>query len=145
MPCRGVRGATTAEANTSVEILRATLELLALMIRRNDIHPEDVASAIFTTTSDLNAEFPALAARQLGWFNIALLCGHELTVPGSLPRCVRILLHWNTEKAADEIVHIYIKGAARLRPDLSQLPPVDWSELEGWINENLQDAKPSRR
>lgn len=145
MPCRGIRGATTVEANTSTEILKGTLELLALMIRGNDIKPEDIASAIFTTTSDLTAEFPALAARQLGWINVALLCGHELTVPGSLPRCVRILLHWNTEKPADEIVHIYIKGAVRLRPDLSQLPPVDWQELETWINNNLQDAKPSRR
>lgn len=145
MLCRGIRGATTVESNTSTDILKGTLELLALMIRQNDIKPEDIGSAFFTTTSDLNAEFPALAARQLGWINVALLCGHELTVPGSLPRCIRILLHWNTEKPADEIVHIYIKGAARLRPDLSQLPPVDWSELETWITNNLQDAKPSRR
>ena len=146
MPCRGVRGATTAEANTSEAILEATRLLLALMIRQNGIEPEDVASAIFTTTPDLDAEFPALAARQLGWLNVALMCTHELDVPGSLGRCVRILLHWNTDKPADEIHHVYIKGAARLRPDLSKVPPVDWDELERWIAEHLDEgAKPSRQ
>lgn len=144
MPCRGVRGATTADANTREAILKATLQLLALMIRRNDIHPEDVASAIFTVTKDLDAEFPALAARQLGWLNVALLCGYELDVPGALPRCIRVLVHWNTSKSADEIVHVYIKGAANLRPDLSQLPPVDWEELEHWIQEHMKDARPAR-
>jgi chorismate mutase len=116
------------------------------MIRQNDIHQEDVASAIFSTTTDLNAEFPALAARQLNWLNVALMCVHELDVPGSLDRCVRILLHWNTDKSADEIVHVYIKDAAHLRPDLSEVPPIDWAELEGWITDHLnQAAKPSRR
>ena len=140
MPCRGIRGATTAEANTREAILRATRELLGLMIRQNEIEANDVASAVFTTTVDLDAEFPALAARQLGWLNVALMCGHELDVPGSLRRCIRILLHWNTEKAADEVIHVYIKGAAKLRPDLSDLPPVDWEELENWISENLNAA-----
>lgn len=146
MACRGVRGATTIETNTQEAILKGTLELLALMIRQNGIHQEDVASAIFTTTVDLNAEFPALAARQLGWQNVALMCGHELDVPGSLAQCVRILLHLNTDKPAEEIVHVYIKGAAKLRPDLSKLPPVDWNELEKWIGAHLnEDVKPSRR
>lgn len=144
MPCRGVRGATTADANTREAILKATLQLLALMIRKNDIHPEDVASAIFTVTKDLDAEFPALAARQLGWLNVALLCGYELDVPGALPRCIRVLVHWNTSKSAEEIVHVYIKGAANLRPDLSQLPPVDWEELEQWIQEHMKNARPAR-
>jgi chorismate mutase len=145
MPCRGVRGATTAEANTAEEILKATRQLLALMIRQNDVREEDVASAIFTTTGDLDAEFPALAARQLGWLNVALMCVHELDVPGSLRRCIRILLHWNTEKPADQIVHVYIKQAARLRPDRSKIPPVDWDELEQWIGDHLnEEAKPSR-
>jgi chorismate mutase len=145
MACRGVRGATIADANTSEEILKATLQLLALMIRRNAISQEDVASAIFTTTVDLDAEFPALAARQLGWSAVPLLCGHELDVPGSLRRCVRVLLHWNTDKPADEVVHIYIKGAERLRPDLSKLPPVDWDDLERWIGGHLdQTVRPSR-
>ena len=146
MPCRGVRGATTSDANTSEEILKATRQLLAIMIRRNGIQPEDVASAIFTTTPGLDAEFPALAARQLGWLHVPLLCGHELGVPGSLSNCIRILLHWNTETAAEEIQHIYIKDAVRLRPDLSSLPPVDWDDLEQWIDDHLDEsAKPSRR
>ena len=146
MPCRGVRGATTADANTGESILEATRQLLALMIRQNGIQPEDVASAIFTTTPDLDAEFPALAARQLGWLNVALMCVHELDVPGSLRQCIRILLHWNTDLAADRIVHVYIKDAVRLRPDLSELPPVDWEELERWIAEHLtQELKPRRR
>jgi len=145
MPCRGVRGATTADENTSEAILRATRELLALLIRQNGIQPEDVASAIFSTTPDLDAEFPALAARQLNWMNVALMCTHELSVPGGLERCIRVLIHWNTEKSADEIVHVYIKGAVNLRPDLSNLPPVDWGELEGWISQHLnQKARSSR-
>jgi chorismate mutase len=146
MACRGVRGATTIDTNTPEAILRGTLELLALMIRQNDIRQDDVASVIFTTTPDLDAEFPALAARQLGWLNVALMCWHELAVPGSLGRCIRILIHWNTEKTADEVVHVYIKDAARLRPDLSKLPPVDRDELERWISAHLnQDAKSSRQ
>ena len=144
--CRGVRGATTADSNTSDDILAATRQLLALLIRLNDIRPEDVASATFTVTKDLDAEFPAVAARQLGWLHVPLLCGYELSVPGSLSKCVRILLHWNTEKAADEITHVYIKDAVRLRPDLSKLPPVDWDDLEDWIKANLDLAiKTSRK
>jgi len=145
MPCRGVRGATTAEGNTSEEILKATRELLALMIRQNDIDAEDVASAIFTTTPDLDAEFPALAARQLNWANVALMCAHELDVPGSLDMCVRILVHWNTDKPADEIKHVYVKGAECLRPDISKLPPVDWGELEDWIAEHVNQNATARR
>ena len=110
----------------------------------NGIEPADVASAIFSTTADLDAEFPALAARQLGWFDVALMCVHELDVPGSLRRCIRILLHWNTDKPADEIVHVYVKEARRLRPDRSTLPPVDWTELEQWIVEHSNEvAKPA--
>ena len=146
MWCRGVRGATTAEGNTAEEILKATRELLALLIRQNGIRKEDVASAVFSTTPDLDAEFPALAARQLGWMDVALMCNNELDVPGSLRRCIRVLIHWNTEKSAEEILHVYIKGAARLRPDLTQLPPVDWGELEGWIAEHWNEsARPSRK
>lgn len=115
--CRGVRGATTCEANTREAILAATRELLELLIERNGIHVDDVASAIFTTTPDLNAEFPAVAARAIGWTDTALLCGHEMDVPGSLRSCIRVLIHWNTERRPDEIVHVYIKGAQNLRPD----------------------------
>lgn len=136
--CRGVRGATTVEADTKEEILAATRQLLALMIRLNGIDPTDVASAIFSTTPDLNAEFPALAARQLGWLDTALLCTHELSVPGSLGKCIRVLVHWNTDKKAADIQHVYIRGAVKLRPDLSRLPPVDWTELEAWIQKELE-------
>ncbi len=139
--CRGVRGATTVESNSREAILKGTRQLLALMIRRNDIAPEDVASATFSLTRDLNAEFPALAARQLGWLDVPLLCGYELEVPGSLSRCIRILLHWNTVKSQKEIHHVYIHEAVALRPDLSKLPPVDWNELEEWIDSQLVGTK----
>lgn len=133
MICRGVRGATTVESNDREQILAATRRMLALIIRQNHIVKEDVCSAIFTTTRDLDAEFPALAARQLGWLDVPLLCSHEITVPGSIGNCVRVLIHWNTAKRQDEIVHVYLNEAAKLRPDLSKLPPVDWDELEAWI------------
>lgn len=115
MWCRGIRGATTADSNTEEDILKATKELLQEMVAANGIEVEDVACAIFTTTPDLNAGFPAAAARELGWSQVALLCGHEMDVPGSLQCCLRILLLYNTEKSADEMVHVYIKGATGLR------------------------------
>ena len=135
--CRGVRGATTVQEDDREQILNATRQLLALMIRRNEIESPDVASAIFTVTPDLNAEFPALAARQLGWLDVPLLCAHELAVPHSLPMCIRILLHWNTETPQSEIQHIYLHDAKKLRPDLSSLPPVDFEELEQWISAHM--------
>ena len=137
MPCRGVRGATTVASNDREEILTATRQLLALMIRLNGIESRDVASAVFSTTRDLDAEFPALAARQLGWLDVPLMCGHEISVPGSLPLCIRVLLHWNTEKEQSEIEHVYVRDANRLRPDLTKLPAVDWDELETWISEHM--------
>jgi chorismate mutase len=145
MFCRGIRGATTADDNTSQEILKATRQMLALMIRLNGIQKEDIAAAMFTVTPDLDAEFPALAARQLGWMEVPLICSYEISVPGSLGRCVRVLVLWNTDKRADELAHVYIKDAANLRPDWSHLPPVDWSELEDWISDHLnQSARPAR-
>jgi chorismate mutase len=137
MLCRGVRGATTADSNSRDDILTATRQLLALLIRLNGMQPEDVASAVFSLTRDLDAEFPALAARQLGWLDVPLLCTYEVDVPGSLRRCVRVLIHWNTDKAQQEIRHVYVKEAERLRPDLSKLPPVDMRELEQWISEQM--------
>jgi chorismate mutase len=138
MFCRGVRGAITVDENSRESILQRTRQLLALMIRRNEIAADDVASAIFSVTPDLTAEFPALAARQLGWFDVPLLCTNEIAVPDSLPRCVRILVNWNTRRPQKDIVHIYLREAIALRPDLSKLPPVDFEELEAWINENLR-------
>ncbi|MEX0824724.1 MAG: chorismate mutase [Pirellulaceae bacterium] len=139
--CRGVRGAITVDANDRDAILTATRQLLALLIRCNGIDAADVASATFTLTRDLDAEFPALAARQLGWIDVPLLCGYEVAVPGSLPHCIRILIHWNTVQRQNEIQHVYMRGAEVLRPDLSNLPPVDLEELEVWIREQMDDPR----
>ncbi len=118
MMTRGVRGATTVEVNSAEAILQATEELLTAMMNANELDEESVASAFFTVTQDLNAEFPALAARQMGWEDVALLCGHEMNKPGALPMCLRILLHVNTERARSEIRHVYLRGARVLRPDI---------------------------
>lgn len=118
---RGVRGATTADENTQEAILGATRELLLAMMEANGFQPEDVASAWFTLTPDLNAAFPATAARQLGWDMVPLMDAVEIDVPGALPRCIRALVTINTAKRQDEIKFVYLKGAAGLR---ATLPPV---------------------
>ena len=129
MLVRGLRGATTAEANTREAILDATRELFAALIEANNIDHELVASVIFSTSPDLNAEFPAVAAREAGWTDVALMCGHEMGVPGSLQRCVRILIYVNTDLRLSELKHIYLRGAQVLRPDLvpgaASTPPSD--------------------
>ena len=117
--CRGIRGATTVESNTRAAIIEATRDLLEQIAEANGLHTDDIASVTFSTTSDLNAEFPAVAARQLGWKDVALFCTHEMAVPGGLARCIRVLVHWNTRRSAREIAHIYLRGAVALRPDLS--------------------------
>ena len=132
--CRGIRGATTVEENTTEAILSATRELLFIMIRANGIDVDDVASAIFTTMKDLDATYPALAARQLGWYDAALLCGHEMEVPGGLERCIRILVHWNTNRSAKDIVHVYLHDAKNLRPDRNELPEIPIEEIEAAVN-----------
>jgi chorismate mutase len=116
MYCRGIRGATTIERNDREEILNATTELLELMLRKNDVHTEDIASAIFSLTEDLDAEFPAVAARVLGWTEVPLMCTREIPVPGSLGKCIRVLLHINTTRSLSEIQHVYMRGAVNLRP-----------------------------
>ncbi len=117
---RGIRGATTVERNEAGEILAAARELLRMMVEANDLDPGDVASAIFTVTPDLNAAFPAEAARELpGWQSVPLLCATEINVPGSLKKCLRILLHVNTERSQQEIKHVYLREAKQLRTDLS--------------------------
>ena len=113
--CRGLRGATIADENTGKAIYSATRELLSRLIEANLIEERDVAAVCFTMTADLNAEFPAAAARQLGWNNTALMCGTEIAVPHSLPRCIRVLILWNTEKEPQELVNIYLKGTDVLR------------------------------
>jgi chorismate mutase len=116
---RGIRGATTVDANTREAIVDAAKELLGEIVTANHVDRDHVASVIFTTTPDLNAEFPAVAAREMGWTNAALMCGHEMSVPGSLPRCLRILMHVNTDLGANQVKHIYLHGARALRPDLA--------------------------
>ncbi len=120
MHVRGIRGATTVETNTEQAILDATRGLLVEMVRTNDVKPHEIAAAFFTATPDLNAAFPAEAARQLGWHAVALLSGVEVDVPGALPRCIRVLLLWNTPRAQEEVVHVYQQKAEELRPDLKE-------------------------
>jgi chorismate mutase len=116
LQCRGIRGAITVSANNKRSILAATKKLLREMTEANKTEIEDIVAILFTTTSDLNAEFPAAATRELGWSpNLPLLCGHEMSVPGALPRCLRVLMLINTEKVTDEIVHIYLGEAKKLK------------------------------
>lgn len=122
MYCRGIRGATTIERNDREEILSATTELLQLIIRQNDLQTEDIASAIFSLTEDLDAEFPAVAARTLGWTEVPLMCAREIPVPGSLGKCIRVLVHVNTTRSLSEIRHVYIRGAVSLRPTFAVQP-----------------------
>jgi len=107
--------------NTKGAIIAASKELLQKMVEANGVEINDIAAILFTTTPDLNAEFPAAAARELDWSQVALLCGHEMNVPGSLPHCLRILVLFNTEKRNDEIVHIYLKGTEGLRADAEKV------------------------
>jgi chorismate mutase len=120
--CRGIRGATTADRNTSEDILEATRELLAALIEANQIAVDDVVSVIFTTTPDLNATFPAVAAREYGWDSVPLLCTHEMSVPGALDHVVRVLIHVNTEKLPSAIQHLYLRRAGELRPEWAYEP-----------------------
>src|SRR5260370_19087864 len=114
---RGLRGATTAAANTSEAILDATAELLRALQDANGCGPEEVEGAIFTSPPDLTAEYPARAARLLGWKDVPLLGTAEVAVPDGLPRCIRLLLHFYTDKPQRDLKHMYLREAARLRPD----------------------------
>jgi chorismate mutase len=124
VPVRGIRGATTASANTPEAIVEATQELLQELTRLNQLDVEEVAFCYLTTTPDLDAEFPALGARRLGWVDVPLLCGHDMNVklPNSraVPLCIRILLLYNTGKSQDEMRHAYLRGAEAIRADLDQ-------------------------
>lgn len=118
MATRGVRGATTVMRDEEGPILEATEELLTALVAANGIDPEDVAGIFFTVTEDLSAAFPARAARLMGWAQVPLMDAREISVPGSLPRCIRVMLLWNTSRAQEEIVHVYQREARRLRPDI---------------------------
>ena len=125
MPVRGIRGATVASQDQPEIILAATRELLEAICAANpQLQPEDLASAIFTASGDLTSVYPAQAARQLGWVQVPLLSAREIDVPGGLPRCIRVLLHWNTDLPQPAIRHVYLGAAASLRPDLNAGLPV---------------------
>jgi chorismate mutase len=120
MMTRGIRGATTVPIDQAELILAATKELLEAILHRNPgLASEDIASAIFTTTDDLSSVHPALAARQMGWKDVPMICAREIPVPGSLPLCVRVLIEWNTDRAQNAIQHVYLREAVSLRPELS--------------------------
>ena len=119
MPVRGLRGATTCEQNSAEEILSATRELLTELLRTNQLDDfSEIVSAVFTTTPDLTATFPAEAARAIGMNQVPLLCASEIAVPHGMPCCIRVLLHLNTDKKQSEMVHVYLRNAQRLRPDV---------------------------
>ena len=113
--CRGLRGATTASENTKEAILEATKELLTELQKTNSFELDDIAAIFFTTTQDLNAVFPAAAARQMGWEDVPLICGHEMNIPDSLPMCTRVMLLINTDKKPQEMAHLYLREAKNLR------------------------------
>jgi chorismate mutase len=119
MYCRGIRGAITVERNEREAILAATRELLQAIAQQNELQVDEIASAIFTVTGDLDAVFPALAARQLGWTEVALMCMREIPVPGSLGKCIRVLLHVNTTRSLAEMHHVYLRDAVVLRPSFA--------------------------
>ena len=119
MTIRGIRGAITVSSDEPELILEATRELLEAILDANEsMKPEDVGSALFTVTEDLMSTFPAEAARQMGWGLVPMMCAREIPVPGSLRRVIRVLVHWNTEMPQNEITHVYLKDAVKLRPDL---------------------------
>jgi chorismate mutase len=122
---RGIRGATTVEADTAAEIIEATTELLDALVKANDIEPEDVAGAWFTTTKELHAEYPAIAARKLGWTEVPLLCGMEMDVdatnPRSIPMCIRVMVLLNCDRAASDMTFIYLRRAEEIKADLDDL------------------------
>ncbi len=145
--CRGVRGATTVQSNDPDAVLEATRELLYILIRANQIHPDDVASVWFTTTADITCTYPAIAARQMGWYDVALMCGHEMNVVGGLPFCIRILLNWNTVRKPADIFHVYLREAQSLRPDHKAYPAIPLEEIEAAVKHfdltTLEENRPS--
>lgn len=119
MAVRGVRGATSITENSKEEIIFKTREMLEILISKNGIRIEDIASALFSVTEGIDAEFPAVAARKLGWVFTPLMCAMEIPVAGSLKNCIRVLLHINSEKKQEEMIHVYLNDAEKLRPDLN--------------------------
>ena len=119
MPTRGIRGATSVIADEKEKVLSATRELLESLLRANSgLQTGDIASVLFTVTDDIASAYPALAARQMGWSSVPMMCAREIPVPGSLPLCIRVLIHWNTDREQRAIQHVYLREAVKLRPDL---------------------------
>jgi len=142
MRIRGLRGATVAKANDAEAILSATRELLGEMLAANPgLEPDDMASVFFTVTQDLDAVHPALAARQLGWGWVPLMCAQEIPVPGGMPRCIRVLIHWNTCSAQSDIRHVYLHEAANLRPDLNPANTRAANELPVELSSQMQSQE----
>ncbi|MEK7863989.1 MAG: chorismate mutase [Chloroflexota bacterium] len=126
---RGIRGATTVRANDAAAITEATSELLRILRDQNGLRPEDIGYIWFTVTPDLDAAFPADAARAgLGWHDVPLICGREIPVPGALPKCVRVLIAWNTTVAQRDVRHAFLHGARVLRPAWAVDLPADGKE-----------------
>jgi chorismate mutase len=125
MPVRGVRGATTAFENTAESITEATEELLRELVTINDLDPQEIAFAYLTTTTDLTAEFPALAARKIGWLDVPLLCGHDMNVklpnPRGVPMCIRVLILYNTPRPQQSMRFAYLRGAQAIKSDLDYM------------------------
>ncbi|HEU5299970.1 MAG TPA: chorismate mutase [bacterium] len=120
MHIRGIRGATTCDANREEAILSATVELLQQMAEANGVESDEIAAIIFTATPDLTAAFPAEAARRLNWTLVPLMSATEMAVPRAAARCIRVLMIWNTSRSQEQVVHVYLRGATSLRPDLKE-------------------------
>jgi chorismate mutase len=120
VPVRAIRGAVQVDADEREAILEGTTELVTEVMARNDLTPDDVISVLFTLTSDLRAEFPALAARKIGFGEVPMMCATEIPVPGALPRVVRLMMHVETGRSRRDIQHVYLRGAAALRLDIAQ-------------------------
>jgi chorismate mutase len=120
MPVRAIRGAVQVDADERAAILEGTTDLVSEVMTRNELVPDDVISVLFTVTPDLTTEFPALAARKIGFQDVPLLCATEIPVPGALPRVVRLMMHVETDRPRREIQHVYLRGAAALRLDIAQ-------------------------
>ena len=120
MAVRAIRGAVQVGANERADILEGTTELVSEVMTRNNLVPADVISVVFTATPDLNAEFPALAARKIGFHDVPLLCASEIAVPGAMPRVVRLMMHVDTDRPRTALEHVYLRGAVALRLDIAQ-------------------------
>jgi len=135
MMMRGVRGAISVTQDETEEVLQATRRLLLTLVDQNGIDSEDLASVWLTTTPDIVCCFPAIAARQIGWVDVPLICAHEMSVKGAMPLVIRVMMHWNTSKSQKEIHHIYLGETVKLRPDKVHVPAISDEEIENYMLE----------